>query len=60
MDATDQVVTKRVLAAGTAILTCALDNKLARLCYATLHDGESYGAARLQQKVTRTAFALPA
>ncbi len=40
--------------------TCALANKLARICYATLRDGEPYGAARLQKKVARTAFALPA
>ena len=40
--------------------TCALANKLARICYATLRDGEPYGAARLRKKVTRTAFALPA
>jgi transposase len=40
--------------------TCALANKLARICYATLRDGEPYAAARLNKKVTRTAFALPA
>ena len=40
--------------------TCALANKLARICYATLRDGEPYGAARLTRKLTRTAFALPA
>ena len=39
--------------------TCALANKLARICYATLRDGEPYGADRLQKKVARTAFALP-
>jgi len=39
---------------------CALANKLARICYATLRDGEPYGAARLHKKLTRTAFALPA
>jgi len=39
---------------------CALANKLARICYATLRDGEPYGVARLQKKVARTAFALPA
>ena len=39
--------------------TCALANKLARICYATLRDGEPYGAAHLQKKITRTAFALP-
>ena len=40
--------------------TCALANKLARICYATLRDGELYGSTRLQKKVSRTAFALPA
>ena len=40
--------------------TCALANKLARICYATLRDGEPNGAARLNKKVARTAFALPA
>jgi transposase len=40
--------------------TCALANKLARICYATLRDGEPYGTARLQKKAARTAFALPA
>ena len=37
---------------------CALANKLARICYATLRDNEPYGVARLNNKVTRTAFAL--
>jgi len=40
--------------------TCALANKLARICYATLRDHEPYGAARLNKKIARTAFALPA
>jgi transposase len=40
--------------------TCALANKLARICYATLRDGEPYGAARLHKKITRATFALPA
>ena len=39
---------------------CALANRLARICYATLRDGERFGTARLNKKVTRTAFALPA
>ncbi len=40
---------------------CALANKLARICYATLRDGEPYGQPRrLARKMTRTAFALPA
>lgn len=42
--------------------TCALANKLARICYATLRDGEPYGqpAARPKKKLERTAFALAA
>jgi hypothetical protein len=40
--------------------TCAPANRLARICHATLRDGEPYGVARLQKKVARTAFALPA
>jgi transposase len=39
---------------------CALANKLARICYATLRDGEPYATARLTKKMQRTAFALPA
>jgi hypothetical protein len=39
---------------------CALANKLARICYATLRDGEPYGQPRrLTKKIERTAFALP-
>jgi transposase len=38
---------------------CALANKLARICYAVLRDHEPYGAARLNRKLQRTAFALP-
>ena len=33
--------------------TCALANKLARICYATLRDDEPYGAARLNHKIER-------
>jgi hypothetical protein len=40
--------------------TCALANKLARICFATLRDQQPYGAARLSRKVERVAFALPA
>ena len=40
--------------------TCALANKLARICYATLRDQEPYGAARLNRKLDRAAFAMPA
>lgn len=39
---------------------CALANKLARICYATLRDGEPFGVARLTKKMQRTAFAVPA
>ena len=39
---------------------CALANKLARICYATLRDGEPYGRPRrLTKKIERTAFTLP-
>ena len=40
--------------------TCALANKLARICYATLRDHEPYGSVRLNRKLARTAVALPA
>lgn len=41
--------------------TCALANKLARICYACLRDGEVYGAVRRpEKKLNRTAYALPA
>jgi transposase len=40
--------------------TCALANKLARICYATLRDQEPYAAARLRKKIERQAFSLPA
>lgn len=40
--------------------TCALANKLARICYATLRDQEPYGAARLHRKIERVAFPIPA
>jgi transposase len=39
--------------------TCALANKLARICYATLRDHQAYGTTRLNQKLARTAFAMP-
>ncbi len=40
--------------------TCALANKLARICYATLRDPQPYGqpAPRLSKKITRATFAL--
>ena len=40
--------------------TCALANKLARICYATLRDHEPYERTRLTRKIQRQAFALPA
>jgi transposase len=38
--------------------TCALANKLARICYATLRDHEPYQKTRLTKKIERTAYAL--
>jgi len=35
---------------------CALANKMARICYATLRDQEPYGAAKLERKLEHTAF----
>lgn len=42
--------------------TCALANKLARICYATLRDAAPYGhpAPRQSHKIGRTAFAIAA
>ncbi|WP_234263906.1 IS110 family transposase [Hydrogenophaga sp. NFH-34] len=41
--------------------TCALANKLARICYATLRDHVPFDeTARLTQKQSRQSFALPA
>jgi len=40
--------------------TCALANKLARICYATLRDQEPYEKTRLTTKIERQAFAMPA
>ena len=39
---------------------CALANKLARICYATLRDSQPYGlpAPRFNHKIERTAFAV--
>jgi transposase len=41
---------------------CALANKLARICYATLRDAEPYTGmvTRLKKKTERTAYAMPA
>jgi transposase len=40
----------------------ALANKLARICYATLRDGQSYEGVvtRMKKKMERTAYAMPA
>jgi transposase len=40
---------------------CALANKLARICYATLRDGQSYDGVvtRMKKKMERTAYAMP-
>ncbi len=40
--------------------TCALANKLARICFATLRDAEPYDKSRLSKKLERQAFAMPA
>jgi transposase len=40
---------------------CAVANKLARICYATLRDGEPYASSkRLAHTLNRSEFALPA
>jgi transposase len=40
---------------------CALANKLARICYATLRDGEPYDtAAPLKKKIERVIYPMPA
>jgi transposase len=38
--------------------TCALANKLARICFATLRDHEPYEKMRLRHKIERTAYAI--
>jgi transposase len=41
--------------------TCALANKLARICYACLRDGSPYGQVRrLEKKIGRSAYPIPA
>lgn len=41
--------------------TCALANKLARICYATLRDKERFDEAQsVNKKISRQAFAMPA
>ena len=40
---------------------CALANKLARICYATLRDKTPFGdTERLNRKITRESFVMPA
>jgi transposase len=39
---------------------CALANKLARICFAVLRDDADYGAARVNHKLARATYALPA
>ncbi len=39
---------------------CALANKLARICYATLRDQEPFASTRLEHKISRQAFPMPA
>ena len=39
---------------------CALANKLARICYAVLRDQEPFASTRLNRKLTRQAFPMPA
>lgn len=39
---------------------CALANKLARICYATLRDKEPFGdGQRLSKKINRESFVMP-
>jgi len=41
--------------------TCALANKLARICYATLRDKQRFDEGQsLTRKMNRQAFAMPA
>lgn len=41
---------------------CALANKLARICYATLRDGEIYGGSvtRMSMKLNAPTYPMPA
>ena len=40
---------------------CALANKLARICYATLRDKTPFGESeRLSKKINRESFVMPA
>ena len=39
---------------------CALANKLARICYATLRDKQPFGESqRLSKKINRESFVMP-
>ena len=40
--------------------TCALANKLARICFATLRDQEPFASTQLLKKVERQAYPMPA
>jgi transposase len=40
--------------------TCALANKLARICFATLRDQEPYEKTRMLKKLERQAYSMPA
>ena len=40
--------------------SCALANKMARICYAVLRDGQDYGLARVNRKMQRETYAMPA
>lgn len=40
--------------------TCALANKLARICYAALRDQAPFASERLRHKLARQAFVMPA
>jgi len=42
------------------VAACALANKLARICYATLRDQEPFNPQPLNRKIRRPTFALPA
>ena len=40
--------------------TCALANKLARICFAALRDQAPFASERLHRKLTRQAYPMPA
>ncbi|WP_413863621.1 hypothetical protein [Candidatus Aalborgicola defluviihabitans] len=39
---------------------CALGNKLARICYATLRDKEPFGECQAEQEDSQESFVMPA